>query len=76
MSNEESSMRRPILIEDPDEHEAQLRHEDEERVTQLESRWDDEDRAGLGPWRTRAHRLARRERARRRALDDQDKEAA
>jgi hypothetical protein len=69
-------MRRPTLIEDADELERRLREEDEERLNQQESQWEEEDRAGLGPWRMQAHRLARRERARRRALGDRDGEAA
>ena len=69
-------MRRPTLIEDPDELERRLREEDEERRNQQESRWQQEDRAGLGPWRMDAHRLARRERARRQALGDGEGEAA
>jgi hypothetical protein len=69
-------MRRPILIEDSDELERRLREEDDECVNEQESQWDQEDRAGLGPWRMEAHRLARRERARRRALGDREGEAA
>ncbi|MEN3281367.1 MAG: hypothetical protein V7607_2507 [Solirubrobacteraceae bacterium] len=69
-------MRRPTLIEDSDELERRLREDDEERFNQQERRWEQEDRAGLGPWRTDAHRVARRERGRRRALSDQDGEAA
>jgi hypothetical protein len=69
-------MRRPIVIEDSDELERRLREEDEERLNQQERRWADEDRAGLGPWRMDAHRLARRERARRLGPGGQEGEAA
>jgi hypothetical protein len=64
-------MRQPIVLEDPDERERSLREEDEQRVLDQDARWIAEDRAGLGPWGTRAHRVARRERARR-ARHDQD----
>ena len=63
-------MRRPIVIEDPDERE---REEEEERVPDQDERWEAEDRAGLGPWGAWAHRVAQRERARR-ARDDHDGE--
>ena len=66
-------MRLPIVIEDPDERERQLRREDEERVLDQDERWLEEDRAGLGPWGVWAHRAARRERARR-ARDDHEGE--
>jgi hypothetical protein len=59
----------PIVIADPDERERGLREEDEERVLDQDERWEAEDRAGLGPWGACAHRVARRERARR-ARDD------
>jgi hypothetical protein len=58
-------MQRPILIEDTDEHERRLREEDEQRALDEDERWAAEDRAGLRPWGARAHRVARRERARR-----------
>ena len=58
-------MQRPVLIEDTDEHERRQREEDEQRALDEEDRWAAEDRAGLGPWGARAHRVARRERARR-----------
>ena len=66
-------MRLPIVIEDPDERERQQRREDEERVLDQDERWLEEDRAGLGPWGVWAHRVARRERARR-ARDDHESE--
>ena len=66
-------MRRPMLIEDPDERERRQREEEEERVLDQDERWEAEDRAGLGPWGAWAHRVARRERARR-ARDDHDGE--
>jgi hypothetical protein len=66
-------MQRPILIEDTEEHERRLREEDERRALDEDERWAAEDRASLGPWGARAHRLARRERARR-AGHDQDGE--
>jgi hypothetical protein len=62
-------MQRPILIEDTDEHERRLREEDEQRALDEDERWRAEDRAGLGPWGARAHRVARRERARRAGRD-------
>ena len=65
-------MRRPMLIEDP-ERERRQREEEEERVLDQDQRWEQEDRAGLGPWGAWAHRLARRERARL-ARHDQDGE--
>jgi hypothetical protein len=58
-------MRLPSVIEDPDERERRQREEHEERVLDQDQRWDEEDRAGLGPWGAWAHRVARRERARR-----------
>ena len=66
-------MRLPIVIDDPDERERQQREEDEERVLDQDERWLEEDRAGLGPWGVWAHRMARRERARR-AGDDHEGE--
>jgi hypothetical protein len=66
-------MRRPMLIEDPDERARRQREEDEERVLDQDERWEAEDRAGLGPWGAWAHRVARCERARR-AHDDHDGE--
>ena len=66
-------MRPPIVIEDPDERERRQREEDEERVLDQAERWETEDRGGLGPWGARAHRVARRERARR-ARDDHEDE--
>jgi hypothetical protein len=66
-------MRPPSVIEDPDERERRQREEDEERVLDQDERWEEEDRAGLGPWRAWAHRVARRERARR-VRDDHDGE--
>ena len=66
-------MRRPIVIEDPDERARRQREEDEERVLDQDERWEQEDRAVLGPWGARAHRVPRRERARR-ARDDHDGE--
>jgi hypothetical protein len=66
-------MRPPIVIEDADEHQRRLREDEEERVLDQEARWAAEERAGLGPWGARAHRLARRERARR-AQGDQEEE--
>ena len=42
-------MRRPIVIEDPDERARRLREEEEERVLDQDERWEQEDRAGLGP---------------------------
>jgi hypothetical protein len=66
-------MRLPNLIEDPDERERRQREEDEERVLDQDQRWEEEDRAGLGPWGASAHRAARRERARR-AHDDREGE--
>jgi hypothetical protein len=68
-------MQRPIIIEDPDEHERRLRERADEQRAEREERWEREDRAGLGPWRMNAHRLARIERARRR-LGGQGSEAA
>ena len=62
-------MRRPIVIEDPDERARRQREEEEERVLDQDERWEAEDRAGLGPWGAWAHRVARDERARR-ARDD------
>jgi hypothetical protein len=62
-------MRPQIVIEDPDERERRQREEAEERVLDQDQRWEDEDRAGLGPWGVWAHRMARRERAHR-ARDD------
>jgi hypothetical protein len=67
-------MQRPILTEDTDEHERRLREEDEEQRGEREERWEREDRAGVGPWRMNAHRLARLERARR--IDGRGDEAA
>jgi hypothetical protein len=58
-------MRLAILIEDPDERERRQREEAEERVLDQDERWLEEDRAALGPWGVWAHRMARRERARR-----------
>ena len=58
-------MRLPITIEDPDEREREQRREAEERILDQDERWEQEDRAGLGPWGVWAHRMARRERARR-----------
>ena len=58
-------MQRQVLIEDTDEHERRLREDDEQRALDEEHRWAAQDRAGLGPWGARAHRVARRERARR-----------
>ena len=49
-------MRRPIVIEDPDERARRQREEDEERVLDQDERWEQEDRAGLGPWGAWAHR--------------------
>ena len=49
-------MRLPIVIEDPDERERRQREEDEERVLDQDERWEQEDRAGLGPWGAWAHR--------------------
>jgi hypothetical protein len=62
-------MQRPIIIEDSDERERRLRELDDEQRAEREERWEREDRAGLGPWRINAHRLARIERARRRFGD-------
>jgi hypothetical protein len=64
-------MRPPVVIEDPDKRERRQREEDEERVLNQDERWEAEDRAGLGPWGVWAHRVARRERARR-AREDQE----
>ena len=66
-------MRRPIVIEDPDERERRPPEEDEEPVLNQDERWEAEDRAGLGPWVAWAHRVARRERARL-AREDHDGE--
>ena len=66
-------MRLPIVIEDPDERERRQREEAEERVLDQDQRWLEEDRAGVGPWGVWAHRMARRERARR-AHDDHESE--
>ena len=63
-------MRRPIVIEDPDERARRVREEEEERVLDQDERWEAEDRAGLGPWGAWAHRVARGERARRARDDD------
>jgi hypothetical protein len=65
-------MQRQVLIEGSDEHERRLREEDEQRALDEEERWMAEDRAGLGPWGARAHRVARHERARR-ARDNQER---
>jgi hypothetical protein len=64
---------RPIVLEDPDDRERRVREEDEERELDQDERWEAEDRAGLGPWGVWAHRVARRERARR-GHDDRDGE--
>jgi hypothetical protein len=67
-------MRLPSVTEDPDEHERRLREQDEERLADQERRWEAQDRGGLGPWGVHAHRLARRERSRRRRIEDDDQE--
>ena len=56
-------MRRPMLIEDPDERAHRQREEEEERVLDQDERWEAEDRAGLGPWGAWAHRVATRARS-------------
>jgi hypothetical protein len=66
-------MRPAIVIEDADEHQRRLREDEEEGAPDQETRWETEDRASLGPWGARAHRLARRERERR-AKGDQKEE--
>jgi len=58
-------MRPPNVVEDPDERERRQNEEHEERVLEQDGRWLQKDRAGLGPWGVWAHRVARRERARR-----------
>jgi hypothetical protein len=67
-------MRLPFTIEDADEHTKRLVEQDDDRLQEGEERWEAEERADLGPWGMRVHRLARRERARRRATDDQEGE--
>jgi hypothetical protein len=67
-------MRLPFTLEDADEQMKRLVEQDDDRLQEQAQRSEAEERAGLAPWRMRAHRLARRERARRRATDDQEGE--